>query len=259
MRPSGIKRPMVYEFGPFRLDSAKRRLWRDGEIVPLTPKALETLIVLVSRAGAVVEKDELLKSVWPDTFVEEATLAQNVSTLRKALGETSETPTYISTVPRRGYRFLSNVTDGVAGSVKEAAAPDATISALPITTSRSQTKSRLWAVAVAGAVLSVIVAIGVRAIRGKPEILTPVVFTIWPPEGSRFSTSGGFMAVSPDGRHVAFVATDLEGTDRLWTRSIASPVPRPLAGAEGAFQPFWSADSKFIAFFADGKLKKNCY
>ncbi len=93
---------MAYQFGVFRLDPAKRRLWRDDELVSLTPKAFETLLVLVERAGQVVEKDDILKRVWPDTFVEEATLAQNISTVRKALGDTAETPTYVATVPRRG-------------------------------------------------------------------------------------------------------------------------------------------------------------
>ena len=75
------------EFGPFRLDAAKRVLWRDGRVVPLPPKALDVLVALVEQRGDVVTKDELLKRVWPDTFVEEANLSVNVSALRKALGD----------------------------------------------------------------------------------------------------------------------------------------------------------------------------
>lgn len=100
-----------YEFGPFRLDTAERILLRDGQPVPLTPKALQTLLALVESSGRIVEKDELLSRVWPDTFVEEITLAQNVSTVRKALGVDQEGRQYIETVPRRGYRFVASVSE----------------------------------------------------------------------------------------------------------------------------------------------------
>ena len=100
----------VYAFGPYRLDVKKRRLWKGDQVVALTPKALETLLALVRLAGHVVDKDDLLKTVWPDTFVSEETLTQNISTLRKALGDTSERPEYIATVPRRGYQFIGEVT-----------------------------------------------------------------------------------------------------------------------------------------------------
>ena len=96
----------LYEFGPFRLDMNERVLLRDGQVAPLTPKAFDTLVVLVQNNGHVLEKEELLKAVWPDTFVEEATLAQNIFTLRKVLGKE---PSYIETIPKRGYRFTANV------------------------------------------------------------------------------------------------------------------------------------------------------
>ena len=100
-----------YEFGPFRLDGAQRILLRNGVPVSLTQKALETLFVLVQNSGRVIEKDELLRSIWPDTFVEETTLAQNIFTLRKALGETPDKSRFIETVPCRGYRFVAHVTE----------------------------------------------------------------------------------------------------------------------------------------------------
>src|SRR5262245_15306288 len=97
-----------YEFGPFRLDPADRILLRDGQHVPLTPKAFETLMTLVENSGRVIDKDELLRKVWPDTFVEEVNLAKNVSYLRKVLGG-EEAAQYIETIPRRGYRFVAIV------------------------------------------------------------------------------------------------------------------------------------------------------
>ena len=94
-----------YEFGPFRIDTVNRLLLRDGEPVPLKAKAVETLLVLVESNGQVLEKDDLMKALWPDSFVEEANLTQNIYMLRKALGVNS----YIETVPRRGYRFTAQV------------------------------------------------------------------------------------------------------------------------------------------------------
>lgn len=97
----------AYKFGDFLLNLSARSLSRDGEPVGLTPKAFDTLAVLVTRSGRLVEKDELLKEVWPDTFVEEATLAQNIFTLRRVLGR--EGVQYIKTVSKRGYRFVGDV------------------------------------------------------------------------------------------------------------------------------------------------------
>ena len=92
-----------YDFGRFRLKPAERVLLREGELVPLTPKVFEILVTLVEHGGQVVAKDDLMKRVWPNTFVEEGNLTQNISLLRKALGESSGGVQFIETVPRRGY------------------------------------------------------------------------------------------------------------------------------------------------------------
>jgi TolB-like protein/DNA-binding winged helix-turn-helix (wHTH) protein/Flp pilus assembly protein TadD len=99
----------LYEFGPYRLDTAEQLLLRNGEPVPLTPKAFETLVALVERSGHLVEKDELMKVVWSDAFVEESNLTNNVYALRKMLGEGENGRSYIETVPKRGYRFTASV------------------------------------------------------------------------------------------------------------------------------------------------------
>ena len=99
----------IYEFGPFRLDKGEGLLSRGSERVALTPKAFETLVALVERSGRLVEKDELMQIIWPDSFVEEANLTNNIWTLRKALGEVSPGQPFIETVPKRGYRFKADV------------------------------------------------------------------------------------------------------------------------------------------------------
>ena len=98
-----------YEFGCFRIDAFKRLLLREGEVVPLTPKAFDTLLALVESGGQVVQKDELMNRVWPDSYVEEGNLTYNISTLRKALGERPGENLYIVTVPGRGYCFVADV------------------------------------------------------------------------------------------------------------------------------------------------------
>lgn len=114
----------LYEFGPFRLDATERVLFRGGEAVRLTPKEFETLLALVRNSGHLMTKGELLKEVWPDTFVEEATLAQNIFTLRKALGRGAEGERqYIETVPRRGYRFIAEVRELNGEDISLADAP----------------------------------------------------------------------------------------------------------------------------------------
>ncbi|MDQ3756210.1 MAG: transcriptional regulator [Acidobacteriota bacterium] len=99
----------LYEFDAFRLDPAERQLLRDGQPIALTSKVFETLVVLVERRGHLVEKEELMKLVWAEAFVEEANLARSVHTLRKALGEEHNGHKYIETVPKRGYRFVAEV------------------------------------------------------------------------------------------------------------------------------------------------------
>jgi len=111
-----------YAFGPFRLDSEKRVLVRDGAPVPLAPKILETLLTLVESAGRLVDKDDLIKRVWPDAFVEEGNLNKNISVLRKLLGVWDGEREYIETVPKRGYRFVAPVEEVTHAEV--AARPD---------------------------------------------------------------------------------------------------------------------------------------
>src|SRR5262245_42527566 len=98
-----------YEFGPFRINVTERLLQRGDELVPLSPKVLDTLLILVENHGHVVEKRELMDRLWPDTFVEESSLTQNISLLRRALTSSDSDRQYIETIPKRGYRFIGEV------------------------------------------------------------------------------------------------------------------------------------------------------
>lgn len=133
-----------YEFGRFRINTGDRVLLRDQEIVPLTPKVFDILLALVESSGQVISKDGLMKKVWPDSFVEEGNLTQNISLLRKALGEGQNGHQYIETVARRGYRFVAPVResrDGEFESRDKASAAVAVIEPAAVATSETGTAS----------------------------------------------------------------------------------------------------------------------
>jgi TolB-like protein/DNA-binding winged helix-turn-helix (wHTH) protein/Tfp pilus assembly protein PilF len=104
-----LKAKHIYEFGSFRLDTEEKVLMRQGQAVPIPPKDLETLLVLVEQAGHIVQKDELMERVWPGVFIEEGNLSRRVFNLRQVLGDSPDGRKYIETIPRRGYRFIAAV------------------------------------------------------------------------------------------------------------------------------------------------------
>lgn len=118
----------IFEFAEFRIDAARRQLLRAGEPLPLTPKVFDTLLHLVRHSDRVVEKEELMRSLWPDTIVEENNLTQNISHLRRILGQTQNGDRYIATIPGRGYRFVVDVR---AHDTPRIAATVRTIAVLP--------------------------------------------------------------------------------------------------------------------------------
>jgi DNA-binding winged helix-turn-helix (wHTH) protein len=156
----------LFEFGPFRVDPDKELLLRDGETVPLASKAFQILLVLVRHSKEVVTKDDLMKNVWPDTFVEEANLSRNIFLLRKALGETPQDHQYIVTVPGRGYRFADNVQ----------LVPEQELSIVAASHSKIQVEvkeAKPWAWIAVATLLLVCVSIGVfRLFLYKQPVLT---------------------------------------------------------------------------------------
>ena len=147
--------PEFFEFGPFQLDAAERALYRQGEFVAVTPKALETLLVLVEEAGHVVTREQLLARVWPDAFVEEGSLSNTISTLRKILNPHFEGDGPIATVARRGYRFTAPVRLRAVGADIALASPAPAAVAAPPPGRR---RVPLWwyAAAAAGVIAAVI-------------------------------------------------------------------------------------------------------
>jgi eukaryotic-like serine/threonine-protein kinase len=243
---------VAYAFGPYVLNRQAHRLLRGDEPVPLTAKAFDTLDVLVRSAGRTVTKDELLKQVWPGTFVQEETLAQNISTIRKALGDPADSPRYILTIPREGYRFVGPVHTVHPTESEGSQAPRAVAAG----------SFRPWMRYVAAGAAGVFLTAGafllssVEKGRGPEDSVPATTFEIFEPPDARFTTSGGALALSPDGRHLAFLASDADGSDHLWIRAVDSLESTKLPGTLDASQPFWSADSRSIAFVAGGDLRR---
>lgn len=165
--PGGDLTPgAAYYFGPFRLEPDEKIVYRDGRPLPLTPKAFDTLFALVANAGRLVTKADLMTVVWPDTFVEEATLAQCVSVLRKALGDTPEGHRYIETLPKRGYRFGAVVSRIPAGRSASAVAAEDVAPVLQPLPTAAPSGRRLWWVALL--LLALVIAGGAAFFQQRP-------------------------------------------------------------------------------------------
>src|SRR5580700_1849780 len=104
-----LKKEGFYEYGSFRLDPVEHRLTRNGIAVPLAPKAFELLLFLVQNQGRLLSKEQIMETLWPGSFVEEANLTVSISVLRKVLGEKEGNLRYIETIPKKGYRFIASV------------------------------------------------------------------------------------------------------------------------------------------------------
>ena len=163
----------VYEFGPFRVDAQERLLRRGATIIPLTPKAIDTLIALVDARGQLVSKETLMDRLWPGTFVEEANLSNQISLLRKALGDSTAAPRYIETVPKRGYRFAATVVESFPRALDPALV-------VPIT------PARRWLPAPAAAVAVVILVVA----AGTWLRMREAGATAAPPSITRLTTTG---------------------------------------------------------------------
>jgi Tol biopolymer transport system component/DNA-binding winged helix-turn-helix (wHTH) protein len=233
-----------YAFGPFRLDISQRVLVREGKTVPLTPKAVETLLVLVQSNGRVLEKDELMQKIWPDTFVEEVNLAHHISVLRKVLGESENGERYIQTVPRRGYRFVAPVDVEAREDQSHREQSSDSVGVTPVRLEGKPDRRLVWGIVSLGVLLTAGAASWFA--RSKPDFsmpLTAVPLTSY--VGSEFQPN-----FSPDGNQVAFTWNgETQDNFDVYVKLIGTSQPLRLTQDPGAdWSPAWSPDGRSIAF-----------
>ncbi len=249
-------------FGVFEFDRQRRELRRQGRRVHLQDKPFDLLALLIARPGELITRDELQHHLWPgDTFVVfDDNLNAAVRKAREALGDSAETPRYIETIPRHGYRFIAPVQVapepvGIAAVPSEPARPTED----PPEPRRAPAPRPNAVLVAVSAMLVVMLGAGWAMTRTwlEPGADPVVTFRVTPPPQTHFPPGGPRLAVSPDGTRLAFVAHTEAGVGRrIWIQALDSPVPRPIAGSEEAFDVFWSPDSRAVAFVAYDMLRR---
>src|SRR5260221_412873 len=229
-------------FGAFELDRDEGLLFRAGELVPLPPKALQTLLVLVESGGRLLTKDELMQAIWADTFVEEHNLTLNIHILRKALNPNGGADRYIETVPRRGYRFIAPVRETTR-------APRGLTVDPPPPAVESRRAGVAWVAAIIAAVALVAGTIAASRLLARrtdldagPEVLrlTNNIADDRQPD------------VSPDGRRIVFVTNRDGGKGEIYVMDADGGNPRDLTqNPANDDTPAWSPDGRRIAFQSD--------
>jgi DNA-binding winged helix-turn-helix (wHTH) protein/Tol biopolymer transport system component len=230
---------LIYVFGPFRLDPVERKLLRGDEIVVLTPKAFDTLVLLVRNHGRVLEKEELIRLLWPDTFVEEGSLTNHIFLLRKALGENG----FIETVPRQGYRFV--------GAVKQL--PHVGPERLEKPFHDQRHLDRRWpSPLIVAVILAALVTLAVGATLWwyRPAPLPDR--SQWVPL-TKFSDSVSQPALSADGKMLAFIRGDYTffGPGQVYVKVLPDGQPVQLThDSLDKMSPVFSPDGTRIAYTA---------
>ncbi len=238
----------VYEFGEFRLDSINKVLTRNGETVAITCKMFDTLFVLVENAGTLVEKDDLMRRVWHDRFVEENNLSFNIKMLRKALGDKAASPTFIETVPRRGFRFIAEI--------KDVATDNGLSSAVTTPEEKPQRSAATYAFA-ALLLLTLGSTLGFSFWLWKKqpsEAKLPILANSF--ASTKFSDTGKVhhAAISPDGKFVAY-SNQVNEKQSLWLRHLETGNNTPILppSNEVYFGLAFSQDSDTLFFIRQNK------
>jgi DNA-binding winged helix-turn-helix (wHTH) protein/Tol biopolymer transport system component len=246
-----------YAFGPFILDVAARSVVRGPDTIALPSRAFDTLVYLIEHRDRLVDKEELLTAVWSNVIVTDDSLIHAVSVLRRSLHQATSPTPLIATIPRRGYRFVHPV-QIVADdpSTDAAVVPPATAGALeraaPVGAPRRWSFGWMAAAAV-GALGVAFVSFGTLRPPTSVTPPDPAIRLFQPPPAGTDIVSGGVL--SPDARYIAFIARDRDsGQTALWVRRLQAGDAERVKDTDGASKPFWSPDSRHIAFFTPSRI-----
>jgi eukaryotic-like serine/threonine-protein kinase len=257
-------RSVVY-FGPFRLDLSDGLLTRDGEEVRLPPRALTILQHLVERAGRIVSKQSLIDVAWKDAHVSETSLTEAVGLIRQALGDDPQKPEFIQTMHRRGYRFIAPIATDSPSSAQplvDRARPSDPVGTTESARPKTPASDRTRRAALAGlvGVVLLLTAGGLWiwiARRPSPNQQVVRVNVAFPSEQAPIPSLNAhpIVTLSPDGERFVYVGGAPDKA-RLFLREMNRFEAVPLPGTDGAHGPFFSPDGNWVAFFAQGHLKK---
>ena len=246
--------------GDFHLDLDSGELLRDGTRVRLQVQSLELLKALLERPGAMVAREDLRRRLWPDdTFVDfEHGINAGVRRLRESFGDTADSPRYVETVPRKGYRLIAPTDAGPAGQnggprlgVRSVPEPVPQPSGVPARRALTVPARWWWLAGIVVVVAGGLAAWSRPALPAATSRPPVALLTIDVPDGWSMRY-WDLPAVSPDSRHLAFSATGPQGGVALWVRPLGGSTARQIA--PNAQRPFWSPDSGTIGFFSFGML-----
>lgn len=252
---SAIDDGPVYAFGPFAVDPVKRKLWRDGQIVPITSKTFDVLVVLLEQRARIVSKDELLNRVWPDIVVNENNLVRQISSLRRALGQRPDQHDYVVTVVGQGYRFVASVREipdvpGADPRADEQALPDQAEHAddadVESPAAHTPRDTSVWTVLAASVGCLATAAALWLWLRPANPVLEPrrTLQRVTFDEAALPRDA----AWAPDGQWVVYAA-DRTGNADLWKQRPGDPDPVRLTASEAnESQPQWSPNGQSIVF-----------
>jgi Tol biopolymer transport system component/DNA-binding winged helix-turn-helix (wHTH) protein len=237
---------LTYEFGPFLLEPQARRLSRYGELVPLAAPEFELLLLLVRKRGQVVEKNEIMATVWPDVEVEENNLTVRMSALRRALGETKGNHQYIQTVTGRGYCLIADVKELSSQRQGEVKSNDEHAVVTPLNIPHRTSRFKLYGVVAVALFVTVLIFVVLR-LRKASEIEAPAQSM----KISRLTQTGRVRsaALSPDGQNIAYAERDGE-LYSLWLQRAGSNNPLQLLAPAKVFleDPTFSRDGNTIYY-----------
>ena len=265
MSTSSASPAQVIRFGSFEANFRSKELRKSGVRIKLHDQPFQVLTMLLERPGELVTREEIRNRLWPgDTYVGfDHGLNNAVNRLREALGDSADSPRFVETLPRRGYRFIAPTTlqaftnDSapleIASAPGESSDPSDEPLSTPPVLHKPDHRGLIWI-----GLLVLVLTVVAFQLHKAPKVSSSRLFLL-PPEGITFDflgDEGDSIALSPDGARVAFVTRNSKGTAQIWVRPLGTLTSTAITESEDAAFPFWSPDGRWIGFFAGGKLKK---